>query len=261
MLERLGINTRDSAAQDQERRRGDGDRHPAAVRPPGLAHRRRRQRARRRHSLQGGTLLVTPLLGADGEVYAVRQGPVAVGGFAAEGDAASVTGACRPAARISNGAHHRARDRLRARPAASGPAGAAQSRLHHRRRIARPSTAISAPARPRRSIRPPCELTVPAEFPATSSALLTDIEQLRVEPDQLARVVIDESSGIIVMGENVRDRHGRRRPGQPDRHASPKRRRSSSPTPSPTGADRRGARTQITVDDSPASAWRCSTAA
>src|SRR5689334_5049402 len=42
-------------------------------------------------SLQGGTLLVTPLLGADGNVYAVAQGSVAIGGFSAEGEAAKVT--------------------------------------------------------------------------------------------------------------------------------------------------------------------------
>src|SRR5207342_1223273 len=38
-------------------------------------------------SLQGGTLLVTPLLGADGEVYAVSQGSLSIGGFTAQGDA------------------------------------------------------------------------------------------------------------------------------------------------------------------------------
>ena len=42
-------------------------------------------------SLMGGTLLVTPLLGADGEVYAVAQGQLAVGGFTAGGDAETVT--------------------------------------------------------------------------------------------------------------------------------------------------------------------------
>ena len=42
-------------------------------------------------SLQGGTLLVTPLLGADGEVYAVSQGPVAISGFSAEGEASKIT--------------------------------------------------------------------------------------------------------------------------------------------------------------------------
>src|SRR5262249_31833245 len=55
-------------------------------------------------SLQGGTLLVTPLLGADGNVYAVGQGSLAVAGFQAQGDAARVTRGVPTVGRISNGA-------------------------------------------------------------------------------------------------------------------------------------------------------------
>src|ERR1700686_4981749 len=55
-------------------------------------------------SLQGGTLLVTPLLGADGHRYAVAQGTVAVAGFAAEGDAARIVRGVPTVGRISNGA-------------------------------------------------------------------------------------------------------------------------------------------------------------
>src|SRR5947208_10567575 len=55
-------------------------------------------------SLQGGTLLVTPLLGADGNVYAVGQGSLAIGGFSAEGDAAKITRGVPTVGRIANGA-------------------------------------------------------------------------------------------------------------------------------------------------------------
>src|SRR3979490_2742773 len=55
-------------------------------------------------NLQGGTLLVTPLLGADGNVYAVAQGSVAVGGFQAEGDAGKITRGVPTVGRIANGA-------------------------------------------------------------------------------------------------------------------------------------------------------------
>src|SRR5438046_6620289 len=55
-------------------------------------------------SLQSGTLLVTPLLGADGNVYAVAQGSLAIGGFSAEADAAKVTRGVPTVGRISNGA-------------------------------------------------------------------------------------------------------------------------------------------------------------
>ena len=47
-------------------------------------------------------------------------------------------------------------------------------------------------------------VTVPDSYRDNVVNLLTDIEQLRIEPDQLARVVIDEQTGTIVMGENVR---------------------------------------------------------
>src|SRR6476619_3961517 len=55
-------------------------------------------------SLQGGTLLVTPLLGADGNVYAVGQGSVAISGFQAEGDAAKIVRGVATVGRIANGA-------------------------------------------------------------------------------------------------------------------------------------------------------------
>ena len=55
-------------------------------------------------SLQGGTLLVTPLLAADGNVYAVAQGSLAIGGFQAEGDAAKITRGVPTVGRIANGA-------------------------------------------------------------------------------------------------------------------------------------------------------------
>jgi flagellar P-ring protein precursor FlgI len=47
-------------------------------------------------------------------------------------------------------------------------------------------------------------LAVPPSFQGDIVGLVTDVEQLRVEPDQPARVVIDEQNGVIVMGENVR---------------------------------------------------------
>src|SRR5262249_54071007 len=55
-------------------------------------------------SLQGGTLLATPLLGADGNVYAVGQGSVAIGGFQAEGAPARIVRGVPTVGRISNGA-------------------------------------------------------------------------------------------------------------------------------------------------------------
>jgi len=91
MLERLGVNTRDDTLNTK---------NVAAVIVTATLPPFSRQGTRidvstaalgDAKSLLGGTLLVTPLVGADGEVYAVSQGPVAVSGFTAEGKAGTVT--------------------------------------------------------------------------------------------------------------------------------------------------------------------------
>ncbi len=72
------------------------------------------------------------------------------------------------------------------------------------RRIAQAINAFLGTAAAASSDPSTVRVKVPANYRDQVVELLTDIEQLRVEPDQLARVVIDEQSGIIVMGENVR---------------------------------------------------------
>jgi flagellar P-ring protein precursor FlgI len=155
-------------------------------------------------SLQGGTLLVTPLLGADGEVYAVAQGPVAISGFVAQGEAASVTRGVPTAGRIANGAvvereiEFRLANQQTLRLALRNPD------LTTSRRIAaaindflgQPVAETADPSTVR--------ITVPPRFNGNIVALLSEIEQLRVEPDLAARVVIDERAGIVVMGRDVR---------------------------------------------------------
>lgn len=156
------------------------------------------------NSLEGGTLLVTPLMGADGEVYAVAQGSVAVAGFGFEGDAARIQRGVPTVGRISNGA-------LIEREIEFSLAEKRQLRLALRnpdfttaRRIA---TAINdfigddaaAPSDPST-----VHLRIPESYRGNMIELLTEIEQLRVEPDQPAKIVVDERSGIIVMGRDVR---------------------------------------------------------
>jgi len=155
-------------------------------------------------SLQGGVLLVTPLLAADGNVYAVAQGSLAIGGFAAEGDAAKITRGVPTVGRISNGAiiereidfalNRLPNVRLALRNAdfttAKRIAAAVNDYL---------GTRSAEPVDPST-----VTLSVPAEFKGNVVALLTEIEQLQVEPDLAAKIVIDERSGIIVMGRDVR---------------------------------------------------------
>ncbi len=203
MLERLGVNTRDNEARLDTRNVAavmvtanlpafsrPGSRIDIAVSALGDAT-----------NLMGGTLLVTPLLGADGEVYAVAQGAVATGAVAARGAVASVQRGVPTSARIANGA-------IVEREIPYALAGRNTVRLSLRnpdlttaRRVAaavnRASGAPVAAATDPRTV----VLALAGRDPV---AFLAEIEQLRVEPDQTARVVIEEASGTIVMGANVR---------------------------------------------------------
>ncbi len=154
-------------------------------------------------SLQGGTLLVTPLMGADGEVYAVAQGPVTISGFSIAGEAASFIKNIPTSGRIPEGAivereiNFDLADYNSVRLALKNPDFTTS------RRIARAINGFmsnnTAKAENSSSVR----LTVPSGFKGTIVDLITDIEQLPIQPDQVAKVVIDERSGVIVMGADV----------------------------------------------------------
>lgn len=155
-------------------------------------------------SLLGGTLLVTPMLGADGEVYAVAQGQVAVAGFSAAGNAETIVKGVPTAGRIANGAIIERELGFELEQLNAVRLSLRNPDLTTARRIAdaintftgEPSAASIDPSTVR--------VNLPARYKGNVVSLMTDIEQLQVRPDQLARVVIDEASGIIVMGENVR---------------------------------------------------------
>jgi len=204
MLERLGVNVRDEKLNTKNIAAvmvtatlppftNQGSRIDISVSAMGDAK-----------SLQGGTLLVTPLLGADSQVYAVAQGPVAVAGFSAKGDASTVTQNIPTAGRISAGA-------IVEREIPFNLAEMKQTRFALRnpdfttaRRIA---SAINNYLKfPAATAENPSSvaLSVPPGYKAGLVNLVTDVEQLRVSPDQVARVVIDERSGVIVMGKDVR---------------------------------------------------------
>jgi flagellar P-ring protein precursor FlgI len=154
-------------------------------------------------SLEGGTLLVTPLLGADGNVYAVAQGSLAIGGFQVEGEAAKLTRGVPTVGRLPNGA-------IIEREIEFSLASLGQLRLALRnpdfttaKRIAMAindymGAPLAEPLDPST-----VQLTLPKKFPE-NVVMLTDIEQLQVEPDEAAKIVIDERSGVIVIGRDVR---------------------------------------------------------
>jgi len=204
MLERLGVNARDNSLE--------ADNVAAVIVTAGLpAYSRQGTRLDVNvsamgdaESLQGGTLLATPLVGADGEVYAVAQGPLAIGGFKAQGNAETVTRGVPTNGKIANGA-------IVERELAFDMAGMKQLTLALRnpdfttgRRITRAINAFVGSEAAKLKDPGTVELTVPNTYDGNTVALITDIEQLRVEPDNIAKVVVDENSGVIVMGSDVR---------------------------------------------------------
>lgn len=156
-------------------------------------------------SLAGGQLLVTPLMGADQQVYAVAQGPLAIGGFAASGQSgSSVSRGVPTAGRIASGA-------LVEREITFDIAAQPELRLALRNpdfttahRIAAViNTNVGAEAA--YAANPgTVVLRRPDSFAGDMVSLVGRIEGLEVEVDSPARIVIDESSGIVVMGENVK---------------------------------------------------------
>ncbi len=155
-------------------------------------------------SLLGATLLVTPLLGADGEVYAVAQGNVAIGGFAAVGQAQSVTRGVPTNSRIANGAIVEREVGFELGAMETVRLSLKNPDLTTARRIAQAVNAFLAQPAARSSDPKTVVVNVPTQYRGDAVAMMTDIERLPVEPDQVARVIVDEHAGVIVMGENVR---------------------------------------------------------
>ncbi|HVI30324.1 flagellar basal body P-ring protein FlgI [Hansschlegelia sp.] len=155
-------------------------------------------------SLQGGTLIVTPLMGADGAVYAVAQGSVAVIGFNAQGEAAQVVRGVPTTGRISNGGLIEREIPFALNNLSTVRLALRNPDLTTARRIAAAinqfiGKGVAEPLDPSS-----VALKMPKSYQGNIVQLLTEVEQLRVEPDQLAKIVIDERSGIIVMGQDVR---------------------------------------------------------
>ncbi|MDX2073087.1 MAG: flagellar basal body P-ring protein FlgI [Alphaproteobacteria bacterium] len=154
--------------------------------------------------LSGGTLLATPLYGADSEVYAVAQGSVSISGFRAEGQATTVTKGVPTSGYIANGAvvekevEFALNNMPQLKMALRNPDVTTAQEI---------AGAINAQIGPGvASVLDPgtIQLTIPAIYQNNVTQLLADLEKLSVETDQVARIVIDEASGTIVMGENVK---------------------------------------------------------
>jgi flagellar P-ring protein precursor FlgI len=202
MLERLGVNTRDATLDTKNVAAvmvtaslpafaASGSSVDVTVSAMGDAK-----------SLLGGTLLVTPLLGADGEAYAVAQGSVETGSISAGGaSGSSVTKGVPTSGRIAGGASVE-------REIGFKFAGMQSLRMTLRnpdfttsRRIA---DVINAQFPGSAIAENPTIVTVHPPSAQNMAEFVTAIEELQVEPDAPAKVVVDEVAGVIVMGDNVR---------------------------------------------------------
>ena len=202
MLERLGVNTRDAQLNTKNVAAvmvtaklpafaASGAQIDANVSALGDAK-----------SLMGGTLLVTPLLGADGQAYAVAQGTVQTGSISASGSSGSTVSKGVPTAgRIAGGASvereigFRMASMTQMRMTLRNPDFTTARRIADAVNVRFPGAAIAE------------NPTIVAIRPTNGQDMLSfvaQVENLAVEPDSPARVVIDEVAGVIVMGENVR---------------------------------------------------------
>ncbi len=202
MLERLGVNTRDQAQNLDTKDVAavmvtatmpafvkPGERIDLTVAALGDAT-----------NLTGGSLLVTPLLGADGEVHAVGQGAVATGAISARGQAQSVTRGVPTFGRIANGATLEKEIPFELGRMTTPRLGLHNPDLTTATRIASAvNRALGAGIAKAMDPR-----TVALNLQGYDVvAALSRIQDLPIEPDNGAKVVIDEASGVIVMGANV----------------------------------------------------------
>jgi flagellar P-ring protein FlgI len=155
-------------------------------------------------TLQGGTLIMTPLKGADGRIYAVAQGALSIGGFAAEGGGAAVQKNHPTVGRISGGGiiereinfklnnEHTLQLALKNPDftTASRIVGAINDLFGKGLALAKDSGTIS--------------VRVPPDYRKQVVSFVSRLEKMQVNPDQPAKIVVNERTGTIVMGDNVR---------------------------------------------------------
>jgi flagellar P-ring protein FlgI len=156
-------------------------------------------------SLQGGTLLLTPLRAPNGQIYAVAQGAVSVGGFAARGKSGSSVQQNHPTVgQIANGA------------LIEGEVGLQfNGREHIHMLLNTPDFTTSARLAStintqlgtdvaRAVDSGTIEVQVLEPYRVNVAAFVATLENMEVTPDQVAKVVLDERTGTVVIGENVR---------------------------------------------------------
>ena len=156
-------------------------------------------------SLQGGTLLMTRLKGADGKVYSLAQGPLTIGGFSLGGAGGGGATKNHPTVGSVPGGGMIER----AAPSGLSASEPLRVQLHHpdfttAARMARTiNERLGTPVA--KALDPSSvEVAFPEQFVGSPVELIAGIENLQVRIDSVARVIVNERTGTIVMGENVR---------------------------------------------------------
>jgi flagellar P-ring protein precursor FlgI len=155
-------------------------------------------------SLQGGTLLMTPLRGADGEIYAVAQGPVSLGGYSAAGAGGGAAKNHTTVGRISSGATVEKELAYDFDTKKTLMINLQQPDFTTATRMAASINSLLPFAEARQLDAFSVSVKAKDDFAGSLSQLVYHIESLDVEVDSPAVVILNEKTGTVVMGENVR---------------------------------------------------------
>lgn len=155
-------------------------------------------------SLQGGTLLMTPLKGPDGNTYAVAQGPLSIGGFSVSGAARGVQKNHLTVGRISNGAQVEKEIKYDFNTKKEIILALKKSDFTTASRMSKAINDDMKDSLASMVNGGTVRVKVPELYLKNTSGFVTRIESLNVTPDSEAKVIMDERTGTIVMGENVK---------------------------------------------------------
>jgi flagellar P-ring protein precursor FlgI len=155
-------------------------------------------------SLLGGVLLLTPLKGVDGQVYALAQGPLTIGGFTASGEAATAQKNISTVGRIPNGAVVERGVPFKFNSQESMTVSLNEADFTTVMQVVNRINSNLGGGYARAQDASTIELSVPDKFRGNMVPLMASLENMDVSPDARAKVVVDEKTGTVVVGSEVR---------------------------------------------------------
>jgi len=155
-------------------------------------------------TLYGGTLLFAPLKGADGNIYAVAQGPVSIWGFSAGGEGGSVQKNFPTVGRVARGALIEREVPNNFEQRKSLVLGLHEPDFTTAARMVEAINGAFKSSIAAASNSGAINIEIPAQYHGETVSFVTALENLEIRPDVIARVVINERTGTVVVGESVR---------------------------------------------------------